>query len=396
MSSPKYLDSRSQTDSASDTKKVEIDDLTKSYADSGNKEVIAVNNLSIDIFDGEFLVIVGPSGCGKSTTLRTIAGLEKPTDGTIRINQRNVTGLEPRQRDISMVFQNYALYPHKTVRKNISFPLEVRGFDKDEISGRVEDTAKILDITDLLDRKPNQLSGGQQQRVSLGRAIVREPAVFLMDEPLSNLDAKLRTKMRTELKELHQKVAKTTVYVTHNQAEAMTLGDRVLVLDGGEMQQIGPPQELYDNPINMFVAGFIGEPAMNFIPLDLLSESGMCRADSYDLSINMSDYITRKSNQIDKQSNDIILGVRPEDIYISDDTRQVDNLSSKFEIKVKIIETLGSDMILTLNPPDYNKPNIKSRVSPQLEIGVGDLAEASIDLDKVHLFDKMSGNNITR
>jgi multiple sugar transport system ATP-binding protein len=396
MSSPKYLDSRSQTDSASDTKKVEIDDLTKSYADSGNKEVIAVNNLSIDIFDGEFLVIVGPSGCGKSTTLRTIAGLEKPTDGTIRINQRNVTGLEPRQRDISMVFQNYALYPHKTVRKNISFPLEVRGFDKDEISGRVEDTAKILDITDLLDRKPNQLSGGQQQRVSLGRAIVREPAVFLMDEPLSNLDAKLRTKMRTELKELHQKVAKTTVYVTHNQAEAMTLGDRVLVLDGGEMQQIGPPQELYDNPINMFVAGFIGEPAMNFIPLDLLSESGMCRADSYDLSINMSDYITRKSNQVDKQSNDIVLGVRPEDIYISDDTRQVDNLSSKFEIKVKIIETLGSDMILTLNPPDYNKPNIKSRVSPQLEIGVGDLAEASIDLDKVHLFDKMSGNNITR
>lgn len=395
MSSPEYLDNRSKTNSLPDTKKVEIDDLSKSYADSSGETVMAVNNLSVDIFDGEFLVIVGPSGCGKSTTLRTIAGLEESTDGKIRINQRDVTGLEPRQRDISMVFQNYALYPHKTVRENISFPLEVRGFSKDDISERVEDTASILSITDLLDRKPNQLSGGQQQRVSLGRAIVREPAVFLMDEPLSNLDAKLRTQMRTELKELHQKVGKTTVYVTHNQAEAMTLGDRVLVLNDGEMQQIGPPQELYDNPINKFVAGFIGEPAMNFIPLSSLSSSGTCRTNSYDLSLDLSEGMTRKINDINKRLDDVILGVRPEDIYISDDTRQISNSSSKFKIRVKIVETLGSDMILTLMPSDCQEPTIKARVSPQLEIDVGDVGEVSIDLDKIHLFDRMSGDNIT-
>src|SRR5213080_4484358 len=240
-------------------------------------EVEAVRNISLNIPDNEFVVLVGPSGCGKSTTLRMIAGLEEVTEGEILIGGNVVNDVPPKDRDIAMVFQNYALYPHMTVYENMSFGLRLKKFPKPEIKERVENAARILDITDLLDRKPRQLSGGQRQRVAMGRAIVRNPKVFLFDEPLSNLDAKLRVQMRTEIKRVHQKVRTTTVYVTHDQVEAMTLADRVVVMNRGRIEQIGPPNELYHAPKTRFVAGFIGSPAMNFLPCRLEEADGALR-----------------------------------------------------------------------------------------------------------------------
>ena len=240
-----------------------LEHVTKIY-DEGEGEVVAVEDFDLEVYDGEFIVLVGPSGCGKTTTLRTVAGLEQPTEGRIVIGGRDVSGQEPRERDVAMVFQNYALYPHKTVRGNIGFPLQIRKYPSDEIERRVVETAEMLGIDELLDRRPSDLSGGQQQRVALGRAIIRDPELFLFDEPLSNLDAKLRIQMRTELNKLHDRVGKTSLYVTHDQAEAMTLSDRVVVMNEGEIQQVDSPEVVYEHPINRFVAGFIVEPAMIF------------------------------------------------------------------------------------------------------------------------------------
>jgi multiple sugar transport system ATP-binding protein len=239
-----------------------LDGVTKTFADGFE----AVKDMDLDIQDGEFMILVGPSGCGKSTALRMIAGLEDITDGQLKIGDEVVNEMAPKDRDISMVFQNYALYPHMSVRDNMAFPLKLRKMEKDEIDKRVSQAAKVLDLEPHLDRKPSQLSGGQRQRVAMGRAIVREPAAYLMDEPLSNLDAKLRVQMRTEVSRLQQRMGTTTVYVTHDQTEAMTLGDRVAVMRAGEIQQVDTPMELYNNPKNLFVAGFIGSPAMNFMP----------------------------------------------------------------------------------------------------------------------------------
>src|SRR6056297_3962980 len=254
--------------------RLQLNDLTKVF-ESNSQDIVAVNELNIDIRDGEFLVLVGPSGCGKSTTLRCIAGLEQTTSGQILLDDRDITHRKPKEREMAMVFQNYALYPHMTVRKNIGYGLKITtDLGKDEINQRVEETAELLEIEELLEKEPGDLSGGQQQRVALGRAIIRDPEVFLMDEPLSNLDAKLRIQMRTELNKLHRRVGKTSVYVTHDQEEAMTLGDRVAVMNDGRLQQIAPPQQVYEYPANRFVAGFIGEPPMNFFDVELTERDG--------------------------------------------------------------------------------------------------------------------------
>ncbi|MEF8842403.1 MAG: ABC transporter ATP-binding protein [Haloarculaceae archaeon] len=367
--------------------------MTKIFEESDGSEVVAVDDLSIDIRPGEFLVLVGPSGCGKTTTLRSVAGLEEPTEGSIEIEGRDVVGLEPRERNIAMVFQNYALYPHKTVRQNISFPLEVRKFPKDEKERRVQETAELLDIPELLDRKPGALSGGQQQRVALGRAIVREPAVFLMDEPLSNLDAKLRVQMRTELNELHQRVGRTTIYVTHDQAEAMTLGDRVAVMNDGRLQQIGPPQHLYDSPVNRFVAGFIGEPPMNFFPVEV-RENGGYRAACGLFDFPLPEGTGDKVDAWDGSLDDVTMGIRPEDFHdVSVDERE-DSGENTFEARVKVVEPMGSDKFLTL-AGDAEDEEFTARVAPESAADVDEQITLAASLDKLHLFDNSTGENVT-
>src|SRR5213595_2118981 len=279
-------------------------------------EIEAVSAIDLDIGDKEFVVLVGPSGCGKSTTLRMIAGLEDITGGEIAVDGEVVNDVPPKDRDMAMVFQNYALYPHMTVYQNMSFGLRLKRYPKDEIARRVQEAARILDITELLDRKPRQLSGGQRQRVAMGRAIVRNPKVFLFDEPLSNLDAKLRVQMRTEIKRVHQKVTTTTVYVTHDQIEAMTLADRVVVMNGGLIEQIGSPNEVYHMPKTRFVAGFIGSPAMNFLPCRLVEDTN----GSAGLSIKLSDKLSfpippdRIARYRPYAGRELIFGLRPEDI----------------------------------------------------------------------------------
>jgi multiple sugar transport system ATP-binding protein len=376
---------------------VRIDSLRKVFQDDEEGEVVAVDGIDIDVYRGEFLVLVGPSGCGKTTTLRSVAGLETPTDGRIIIEGEDVTGLDPRERDISMVFQNYALYPHKKVRGNLSFPLEVRNYPKEKINERVERTAELLDIPDLLDRKPGQLSGGQQQRVALGRAIVREPSVFLMDEPLSNLDAKLRVQMRTELNELHRRVGKTTIYVTHDQAEAMTLGDRVAVMNDGQLQQIGPPQFLYENPNNRFVAGFIGEPPMNFFDVELSGSDGSyhVRSDFFDLELESEN--ARKIDDWEGSLDSVTFGIRPEDL---DDAALLDEYdeANSFEAFVKVIEPLGSEIIVTLTRPTggmESSEEFTAAFDPESDIEEGDVITIAPDMARTHLFDNASGENVT-
>ena len=377
---------------------VRIDEITKVFNEGDGSEVVAVDDVSVDILDGEFLVLVGPSGCGKTTTLRTVAGLEEPTDGRIVIDGEDVTGLDPRERNISMVFQNYALYPHKTVGENLAFPLEVRNFPEEEIDRRVEEAARMLDISELLDRKPSALSGGQQQRVALGRAIVREPAVFLMDEPLSNLDAKLRVQMRTELNELHKRVGKTTIYVTHDQAEAMTLGDRIAVMDNGEIQQVGPPQELYDRPVNRFVAGFIGEPPMNFLPVDV-GEDGdgyRVRSADFDFEFRLPDAKARQLDEWNGSLDHTTLGIRPENLNDASVGGRGTGQGATFEAFVKVIEPMGSDKFLTLVPEEGAETEITARVSPESTAVEDETITLAANLDKVHLFDDESGMNVTR
>src|SRR3712207_644202 len=291
---------------------VTMEDVTKVYGE----DVVAVRNMNLDIPDGEFVVFVGPSGCGKSTALRMIAGLEDISSGKVFIGDSVVNDLPPRERDIAMVFQNYALYPHMNVRENMGFALKLRKMDKSEINRRVEEAARILSIERFLDRKPKALSGGQRQRVALGRAIVREPKAFLMDEPLSNLDAKLRVQMRTEIAKLHNRIGTTTIYVTHDQTEAMTMADRIVVLKDGIVQQIDHPQQMYDHPNNIFVAGFIGSPAMNFIRAHLeRSDDGGYEADFGNTRIKLTRESVREHQDVGEYvGKEVILGIRPENL----------------------------------------------------------------------------------
>jgi multiple sugar transport system ATP-binding protein len=320
---------------------VKFDGVFKAYPNG----YTAIKNLCLDIKDGEFMVFVGPSGCGKSTALRMLAGLEDISAGKLLIGDRVVNHQTPQQRNIAMVFQNYALYPHMTVRQNLEFPLRMMSLSKKQMEGRVKEAADKLGLFSLLDRKPKQLSGGQRQRVAMGRAIVRDPAVFLMDEPLSNLDAKMRTQIRAEISELQRKMAATTVYVTHDQVEAMTMGDRVAVMRAGELQQVGTPQDLYDQPDNIFVAGFLGSPAMNIFRTQLhKAENGTITMDFGRQSLEISAATVNRYQQLEQNLNQPILaGLRPEAFSVADAGHSSDNL---IQVVVMTLEALGHEMIV--------------------------------------------------
>jgi multiple sugar transport system ATP-binding protein len=341
----------------------------------------AVQGIDLDISDREFIVLVGPSGCGKSTTLRMIAGLEEATSGEIYIGDQLVNDVPPKDRDIAMVFQNYALYPHMTVYENMSFGLRLKKFPKQEIKERVEAAARILDNTDLLARRPKQLSGGQRQRVAMGRAIVRNPKVFLFDEPLSNLDAKLRVQMRTEIKKVHQKVTTTTIYVTHDQVEAMTLADRVVVMNAGRIEQIGAPNDVYHSPKTRFVAGFIGSPAMNFLPARIVNGGG-------NLSIRLSDTLSlpvpesrtkRYQPYVDK---DVVFGLRPEDII--ENRGEVPPGSAAFDVQLDVVEPMGMETMVYFIVEGVE---VCGRVNPLAAGNAGDTMQLVADLNHMHLID---------
>jgi multiple sugar transport system ATP-binding protein len=363
---------------------LELDSLTKVYQD-GDDQIVAVDDVSVSIDDGEFLVVVGPSGCGKSTTLRMIAGLETVTSGSIRIGGRVVDDVKPQDRDIAMVFQSYALYPHMTVRENMSFGLEEStDLPDDEIRAGVEETAEMLGISELLDRKPSELSGGQQQRVALGRAIVRDPDVFLMDEPLSNLDAKLRAQMRTELQRLQEELGVTTVYVTHDQTEAMTMGDRIAILDGGELQQVATPLECYHEPANVFVAGFLGEPSMNFFDVDY--RDGRLVADAFEYPV--SDALAADIGD----ETELVLGVRPESIELVDAaTRDTD-----FATVVDVVEPTGDENTVYLTfanaaADEHLENSIVATTSGLRQVESGQSVVARIPERTIHVFDRQTG-----
>ncbi len=365
--------------------RLELDSVTKRFGDGGDA-VVAVDDVTVEVPDGEFLVLVGPSGCGKSTTLRMIAGLETVTDGEIRLDGSRINDQPPAQRDIAMVFQSYALYPHMTVRENMRFGLEEStDLPADEQNDRVESTAEMLDITELLDRKPGELSGGQRQRVALGRAIVRDPAAFLMDEPLSNLDAKLRSEMRTELQQLQADLDTTTVYVTHDQTEAMTMGDRIAILDGGELQQVATPLEAYHRPANRFVAGFIGEPSMNFVPAAVEGGALTARratagdAFRYPLPAAAADAVD--------DGTDVTLGIRPEDIVV--DAVDVDP-DHAFEATVEVVEPTGSENVVHVELAAG--PSVVATVDGLQQVRAGETVSVGIPGDAVHLFDARSGS----
>jgi multiple sugar transport system ATP-binding protein len=344
-------------------------------------EVEAVRNIDLDIPNNELVVLVGPSGCGKSTTLRMIAGLEEVTSGEIFIGGELVNDLPPKDRDIAMVFQNYALYPHMTVFENMSFGLRLRKFPKSEIRARVENAARILDITDLLGRRPKQLSGGQRQRVAMGRAIVRNPKVFLFEEPLSNLDAKLRVQMRTEIKRVHQKVKTTTVYVTHDQVEAMTLADRVVVMNSGRVEQIGAPQQLYHHPTTRFVAGFIGSPAMNFIPCRL-EQNGAA------MWVRLSDAITLPIPEANAQryraaaGRDMVLGLRPE--HITEPRGVERDESCELVVTLDVVEPLGMETMVFFT---LGSTEVCARVDPRSVSSAGKSMCLHANIDHMHLID---------
>src|ERR1022692_3474318 len=303
----------------------------------------AVKDLSVDIADGEFMVLVGPSGCGKTTALRMVAGLEDITSGILRIGGKEANDETPKERDIAMVFQNYALYPHMTVAENMGFALKLRKLPKEELTAKVKDAADILGLTEWLDRKPAQLSGGQRQRVAMGRAIVREPSVFLMDEPLSNLDAKLRVQMRAEVSRIQRRVGVATLYVTHDQVEAMTMGDRVAVLSGGVLQQCDSPQALYDNPKNLFVAGFMGSPAMNLFEATIAEGASSVLIGSQKIPLSES-VLAAKSGLRAYANRSVVVGIRPEDLPISTEAESTDGAS--FEGNVDLVEALGSEQLV--------------------------------------------------
>ncbi len=349
-------------------------------------DVVAVRNLTLPIRDQEFIVLVGPSGCGKSTTLRMLAGLEEITEGTIRIGERVINDVPPKDRNIAMVFQNYALYPHMTVYKNMAFALKLRKMPKKETDQRVRHAAKILGIEELLDRKPKALSGGQRQRVAVGRAIVREPEAFLFDEPLSNLDAKLRVEMRAELKRLHRQLHTTTIYVTHDQEEAMTLGDRIVVMKDGLIHQCGEPLEVYNSPINRFVAGFVGTPPMNFFDGQLLQEDGNLSFDEGSVRIRLPDkYSQRLGDWIGRQ---IVLGVRPEAM----DTRGEGRFTGEgnvLPVQLSVVEPLGEKM--DLHGATDNHDHIVARVDSRGDVHPGEQVQLHLDISKVHVFEPGEG-----
>src|SRR5512147_69178 len=356
--------------------RVTFENVVKKFGD-----VIAVNNLNIDVADKEFLVLVGPSGCGKTTALRCLAGLEEITDGNIKIGDRIVNDIAPKDRDIAMVFQSYALYPHLSVYDNMAFGLKLRKVPKEEIKRRVGEAADILGIHDLLDRKPRQLSGGQRQRVAVGRAIVREPKVFLFDEPLSNLDAKLRVAMRAEISKLHQRLATTFIYVTHDQMEAMTMATRIAVINKGILQQLDTPQMLYDHPTNLFVAGFIGTPAMNFFPGKLRKDNGKLVVDTGDFVVTIPPSRTKQYEA--HAGKDVIFGIRPENIH--DPNFVPPNIDAeKVAVKVDLTELMGNEIFLYMVS---GKHTFVARVDPRSQLRVGQQAEVAIDMDSFHVFD---------
>jgi multiple sugar transport system ATP-binding protein len=385
-----------------------LKNLTKRYPDGTE----AVKQMNLDVADGEFVILVGPSGCGKTTALRMIAGLEDITEGELRIGDNVVNDLPPRERDVAMVFQSYALYPHMTVRENMGFALRLAKVRKTEISQRVEEAAKILDLTEQLERKPANLSGGQRQRVAMGRAIVRQPAAFLMDEPLSNLDAKLRVQMRTEVSRIQQRLGTTTVYVTHDQVEAMTLGDRVAVMRLGVIQQVGPPKELYGEPVNLFVAGFIGSPAMNFTPAKIDGNTIVLPI----LEAPLPDELHSKLDG----TRELIAGIRPEDFedasLVSDEARE---RGATFKTKIDVLEWMGAELYAhfsieqqgiesqelaelaaaagTADVPSAggDEEQIVARLDSASEAREGQEIELFVDLSKLHLFDLETGRNIT-
>ncbi|MEU1840203.1 ABC transporter ATP-binding protein [Micromonospora chersina] len=385
-----------------------LDKVSKRFPDG----TTAVRDVDLEIADGEFVILVGPSGCGKSTTLNMIAGLEDISSGELRIAGERVNDKAPRDRDIAMVFQSYALYPNMTVRENMAFPLRLAKLDKETIHQKVEEAAKVLELTPLLDRKPANLSGGQRQRVAMGRAIVRQPKAFLMDEPLSNLDAKLRVQMRTVVSRLQKQLGTTTVYVTHDQTEAMTLGDRVVIMRGGAVQQVGPPQELYDHPRNLFVAGFIGSPSMNF--LHAAVEDGHLRTALGDVPIG--DRVRRQLDGADAP-RELILGIRPEHFedaaLIDDETRR---RGLEFDAPVDIVESMGSDkyvyftvegerasaaeleeLAADAGAADFTGTgsSLVTRLSAESPVREGESRRVWFNLEKIHLFDPSTGRNLT-
>jgi multiple sugar transport system ATP-binding protein len=381
-----------------------LDKVTKQYPDGFE----AVKEMSLKIDDGEFVILVGPSGCGKSTALRMIAGLEDISGGELRIGGDVVNDKAPKDRDIAMVFQNYALYPHMTVRENMGFALKLAKVEQSEIDTKVEEAAKILDLTNHLDRKPANLSGGQRQRVAMGRAIVRDPSAFLMDEPLSNLDAKLRVQMRTEVSRIQQRLGTTTVYVTHDQTEAMTLGDRVAVMRAGVLQQVGSPMELYNAPKNLFVAGFIGSPAMNFMPAKI--EGDM-------LKLPMAD-IRLPEKVRGNASGDVIAGVRPEDFEDAHLVGDAKEHGATFKVKIDVLESMGSELYAHFTttsdqaieseelrelaedsgagevPGAGEEGQIVARLDAAADVTEGSEAELWVDASKVKLFDPKDGKNL--
>jgi multiple sugar transport system ATP-binding protein len=388
---------------------IKLEHVTKRYPDGYE----AVKDMSLDIQDGEFVILVGPSGCGKSTALRMIAGLEDISEGELFIGDEVVNDRAPRDRDIAMVFQNYALYPHMTVRDNMGFALKLKHVDKEEINRKVEEAARILDLEQHLDRKPANLSGGQRQRVAMGRAIVRDPQAFLMDEPLSNLDAKLRVQTRAEVARIQQRTGTTTVYVTHDQTEAMTLGDRVAVMRTGVLQQVGSPLDLYNNPKNLFVAGFIGSPAMNFMPATV-------EGDSVRLPFETVRLPPDRAQRVRQASGQLIAGVRPEDFedasLVSDDARA---LGTSFRANIELVESLGSELYAHFTvqtdqqiesqelrelaedsgagevPGAGTSGEIVARLDPDSKVQQGQEAELWVNGSKLHLFDSQSGLALT-
>jgi multiple sugar transport system ATP-binding protein len=383
---------------------IELRDVTKRYPDGFE----AVKHMDLDIQDGEFMILVGPSGCGKSTALRMIAGLEDITEGELKIGGEVVNEKAPKDRDISMVFQNYALYPHMSVRDNMAFPLKLRKMDQAEIDKRVGQAAEVLDLEQHLDRKPSQLSGGQRQRVAMGRAIVREPHAYLMDEPLSNLDAKLRVQMRTEVSRIQKRMETTTVYVTHDQTEAMTLGDRVAVMRAGEIQQVDTPMELYNNPKNLFVAGFIGSPSMNFMPGTI--EGGKLKLPMMEVDL---------PEGASEASGDVIAGIRPENFEdvaeVDDDAR---DHGATFKATIDVVESMGSELYVHFNIaseagidskeleelaqdagaadlPSGEAGQATGRLSPESKVKEGEELELWVDVPRIHLFDPSDGHSLT-
>lgn len=357
--------------------RVAVKNLTKRFG-----KVIAVNKATFEVKDKEFVVLLGPSGSGKTTTLRLIAGLEEPDEGEIWIGDRMVNELPPKDRDVAMVFQNYALYPHMKVYDNLAFPLKIRKVPKREVDRKVKEVAKLLRIDELLDRYPRQLSGGQQQRVALGRALVREPQVFLMDEPLSNLDAKLRVYMRAELKKMQRDLGITTIYVTHDQAEAMTMADRIAIFNEGVIQQIGDPSELYHKPANLFVAGFIGAPAMNFFDVSVEEVDGKLRLVSEGFTLELPEDLSQTLKE-GLKGGELVLGVRPEHVKLYKEKRP-----GSFEIEVYVTEPLGSETIVDFM---IGGQVYKIRYPEEIDLRPGDKAYIEFEINRIHLFDKRTG-----